>query len=78
MCQQQNQWLQHKNEKTVLHQYNTSHFFKCLKEFACMTNGPSINAFLKNKEKISKSSFLCYYHKGGLAEYKNRVHLMQE
>ena len=37
-----------------------------------MMDGPSSNAFLKNKEKISKTSFLCYYHKSGLVEYKKQ------
>ncbi len=41
-------------------------------DFACMADSPSINTFLKNKEKISKTSFLHYYHKSGLAEYKKQ------
>ena len=52
--------------------YETGYFFNCLLEFASMTNGMSINAFIKTKENISKSSFLRYYNKSGLANYKKQ------
>jgi len=32
----------------------------------------SIIAYLKTKEKISKSSFLCYYNNSRLANYKKQ------
>ncbi len=53
-------------------QYETGYFFSCLLDFACMTNDMSINAYLKTKEKISKSSFLRYYNNSGLAKYKKQ------
>jgi len=38
-----------------------------------MTNGMSIKAFIKTaNENISKSSFLCYYDKSSLANYKKQ------
>jgi len=43
-----------------------------LLEFALMTNGMSINAFLKTKESLSKTSFICYYNKSGLLAYKKQ------
>jgi len=53
-------------------QYETGYFFSCLLDFACMRNDMSIIAYLKTKEKISKSSFLCYYNNSGLANYKKQ------
>ena len=37
-----------------------------------MSDGTSINAFLKTKEKISKTSFLRFYNKSGLADLKQK------
>jgi len=51
-------------------QYDTAYFFDSLIEFACRTDGISIRAFLKTKEKIPKSSFLDYFKQSGLAELK--------
>jgi len=53
-------------------QYETGYFFSCLLDFACMRNDMSIIAYLKTKEKISKSSFLCYYNNSRLANYKKQ------
>jgi len=52
--------------------YETGYFFNCLLEFTLMTNGISINAFIKTKENTSKSLFLHYYNKSGLANYKKQ------
>jgi len=37
-----------------------------------MANGMSINTYIKTKENISKSSFLHYYNKSGLANFKKQ------
>jgi len=49
--------------KKVGRKYETEYFFDSLLEFALMTNGMSINTFLKTKENLSKTSFICYYNK---------------
>ena len=46
--------------------------FDSLMEFACMTDGTSMNAFLKTREKIARTSFLHYYNKSGLANLKEK------
>jgi len=51
-------------------QYETDYFFSCLLEYASSTDTTSITAYVKSKKGISKSSFLCYYHKSGLSDYK--------
>ena len=37
-----------------------------------MTDGTSMNAFLKTREKIARTSFLHYYNKSGLANLKEK------
>jgi len=36
-------------------QYDIEHLFDSLMEYVCMTDGTSINAFLKTQEKIAKT-----------------------
>jgi len=55
-------------------QYNITHLFDSLMEFACKTDGTSMNSFLKTREKIPKTSFLHYYKKSGLADLKEKGH----
>jgi len=43
------------------HQYNTAYLFDCLIKFAYCIDGVSIGAYLKTREKIFKSCFLCYF-----------------
>jgi len=50
--------------------YDSDYFFNCLLEYALSTDTTSITAYFKSKKGISKSSFLCYYHKSGLSDYK--------
>jgi len=58
--------------KKVGRKYETEYFFDSLLEFSSMTNGMSINAFLKTKENLSKTSFIRYYNKSGLSTYKKQ------
>jgi len=51
--------------------YDTAYLFDSLIEFACLTDGMSIRAFLKGKENLSKSSFLRYFKQSGLADLKS-------
>jgi len=53
-------------------QYDAAYLFDCLIEYVCMSDGTSITAFLKTKEKISKTSFLRFYNKSGLADLKQK------
>ncbi len=53
-------------------QYDAGYFFNCLIEYASMKNEISITSYLKTKKNISKSSFLRYYNKSGLAAYKQQ------
>jgi len=62
-------------EKSAYHQYDSGYFFNCLLEYASFTDTTSVNAYAKSKEGIFKSSFLHYYHKSGLSDYKKVVHL---
>jgi len=50
--------------------YDSQYLFDCLMEFACLSDGTSINSFIRSKEKIAKSSFLRYFHKSGLADLR--------
>jgi len=59
-----------KVHQKLYRQYDTAFFFDSLIEFACRTDGISIRAYLKTKEKIPKSSFLNYFKQSGLAELK--------
>ena len=52
--------------------YDSQYLFDCLMEFACLSDGTSINSFIRSKEKIAKSSFLRYFHKSGLADLKEK------
>jgi len=61
-----------KIKQKVYRKYEPDAFFNCLMDFACMTNTTSITAYLKDKENISMTSFLRYYNKSGLAEYKKQ------
>jgi len=56
----------------LYHQYDAGYFFDCLIEYASMKNVISITSYLKTKENISKSLFLRYYNKSGLAAYKRQ------
>jgi len=51
-------------------QYESDYFFNCLLEYASSTDTTSITAYVKSKKGISKSSFLRYYNKSGLSDYK--------
>jgi len=51
--------------------YDTAYLFDSLIEFACLTDGMSIRAFLKGKENLSKSSFLRYFKQSGFADLKS-------
>jgi len=51
-------------------QYSSDYFFNCLLEYASFSGTTSVNAYVKSKKGISKSSFLHYYHKSGLSDYK--------
>jgi len=51
--------------------YDSTYLFDSLIEFACLTNGTSIRAFLKRKENLAKSSFLRYFKQSGLADLKS-------
>jgi len=51
--------------------YDTAYLFDSLIEFACLTDGTSIRAFLKSKENLAKSSFLHYFKQSGLADLKS-------
>ncbi len=52
--------------------YDSKDMFDSLMEFACMTDGTSMNAFLKTREKIARTSFLRFYNKSGLADLKEK------
>jgi len=56
--------------KNTYRQYDSDYFFNCLLEYVASTDTPSINAYVKSKKGISKTSFIRYYHKSGLSEYK--------
>jgi len=51
--------------------YDNAYLFDSLIEFACLTDGTSIRAFLKCKENLAKSSFLRYFKQSGLADLKS-------
>jgi len=51
--------------------YDIAYLFDSLIKFACLTDGTFIRAFLKSKENLAKSSFLCYFKKSGLADLKS-------
>jgi len=52
--------------------YESDDFFNSLIEFASLDNGTSMNAFLKTKDKIARTSFIHYYKKSGLANLKEK------
>ena len=54
--------------KNVYRHYDSNYIQQCLIDYASLTDGTSISAFVKGKESIAKSSFLCHYNKSGLAE----------
>jgi len=56
----------------LYHHYDSKDMFDSLMEFACMTDGTSMNVFLKTREKIARTSFLHYYNKSGLADLKEK------
>jgi len=61
-----------KVHQKIYRQYDRAYLFDCLIEYVCMSDGTSINAFLKTKEKISKTSFQRFYNKSGLADLKQK------
>jgi len=63
--------------KKVYRRYDSNYLQQCLIDYASMTDGTSIGAFLKGKESIAKSSFLRHYNKSGLAELKKMALLMR-
>jgi len=50
--------------------YESQELFDSLMEFALLNDGTSINSFVRAREKISKTSFLRYFLKSGLADLK--------
>jgi len=56
--------------------YETGYFFNCLLEFALMTNGMSINAFIKTKKTSPNLHFYVTTTKAALLTTRSRARLM--
>jgi len=52
--------------------YDSEHLFNSLMEFASLNDCTSITSFVQAKKNISKTSFLRYFKKSGLAELKEK------